>query len=455
MALVLVGTDPTFSQNIDVEKGTENYLPRQPFNMPVWDKMLFYQAPKYWLTSFLTELTEGEPVAANQVNWAEYGKFYQKQFISATAVTGAGTLSMTIQLKATAGDQYFIPGDVIDLGRAFTGSSIRNLKARVTANGTNGGEETIDVQVLALLGDVSALTAADFPEDQEIVLLYHSKGECWTIPAGRVTAPDQFSNELVKIPNTHEMCDDAANRVIWFKNTVDGKFYWYPEELNITMEEHAREVDNSLLFGEQGTFTDGIYSGVQGKGILQFLEGSVKRSFSGNIIEDDIIDMLAIMSTFSKYNEWYFIVGVNMHKDFLKALKAYHTNAAVWYGPFKESGKGNTLGINVGTYIFGSQKINLMEYKCFGDPDFLPSTANAVDYTNFGMLLNLDAVEVCYKRRAKGGKMKNWISVQYGPTFNENGAPVQTNQACTLTNIFTHLGLKMKGLQSHGVILGT
>lgn len=451
MALVQV-QDPQYAGVNTVGIRSEGHLPQAAFQKPIWDELLYQQCGPFWMSFFLENYAGvGDPVGANEVNWAEDGKWYEKQTVH-SVLSGAGTQVIVVKLKET--EQYFIVNDVIYFGLLLAGSNVLNVMGRVTDTGTDSGTQTITVELMTSASVYEAYDGSEFVEDMEVALITNYQGECFEIPEGRLHDPEPFSNALCKISNTYETCDDAANRMLWFK--VGGDFYWMHEEEQGTQTAHARAVDGALLWGQAHTFTDTNGPGVAGMGIIPFLDsGALTRSFAGSLVEEDIQDMLTAMGVYSKFQEWTMFCGSKMHSDLQKALKDYHSNASVWYGPFNSG--GNAIGINVNKYQFGANTLNVMEYKGFSDPDFLPSNAEGFDYSNFGMLLSLqgDSIKIRYKKRALGGVIKRWLSIQNGPTFNNDGAPVQQRKACFTSNYTTHVGVQVKGLNNHGLLYGT
>lgn len=456
MALTLVN-NPSFDGFSDVAQRVNNHLAFAAFQKPVWDEVLFHQDSRWYLSSFFeTYFDEDEPIAANEVNWAEDGKIYSKQTVSATPTVenGAGSGNFTLTLDQT--DQYFIPNDVVMTGVVHPTRPAANILLRIASVGTAGPNQTITGDLVDTSLQGVTLPAA-FATATELQLIYNSRGECWNMSPGRRHTPAAFSNQMVKIDDTYDTCDDAYNQLIWFYNTQDGEFYWEPEESFLELGRHRMKKDLALLFGDSHTFTETIgsstYAGTAGQGLLTFLSGgSYIRSYAGTYVEDDSQEFLSGLGRYSKYNEWYALCGRGWKKDFNKAHAAYYQNASIHFGRARED--GDTIGINVGKYYFGDDVVNVMEYAAFSDPDLLPSNAGGFDYNDFAMWINRDpsSIRICYKKRKLGGKVREWLSRQIGPTFQESGGRVDTDQACYKMNVASHVTIKVKGVQNHGLV---
>lgn len=457
MALTKI-VDPAFAGITEVDKRRNNYAPMAVFNKPVWQEMLFYQSSKWWLQSFINRYCgETPPIAANTWNWTEIGKFYKKQTIHAsTATVDNGSGNFTITLNETVG--YFVPTDVIDTGIAYPTYTGVNTLARVASIGTGaGGVQTLVVDLIdPKSAAVGVIVAGDFVANNQISLIYNSQGECFQAPSGRIYTPGNFSNSLTKISNTHEACDDAINQVVWFRNSINNQNYWVYEEQYVTMELHRMQSDSALVYGQTHSFTESgtSYAGVGGQGLIPFLSyGSIVRTYSGSVIEQDLIDLLELLGIFSKYDKWHLICGPTLYKDALVALKPYHTGGGVFYGEFPKSDR---FGINAKEYWFGNKKLVLMEYSGFADPDFIPQNANGVDYTNLGMVLNLegDSIKCVYKKKNNGKKIKDYLNWQAGLTVAGDGEQYTNDRACDKTVYTTHVGIEMKGMNNHSLIAG-
>lgn len=473
MALTVIN-DPAFAGITESDKRTENHLSAQAFQAPIWDDMLFYQAPEWWMKPFLNKFAKVENLAGdNKWNWAEKGKWFKKQLVAAATDNGAGSVILELNTNI----RYFAVKDVVDLGIKYPGTESINLHGRVTAVGTaGGGNQTITVVYDDPSGVASSggtqIQAVDFPVDHQVALLYNAHGECFEHSTGRFNIPDQFDNYLTKIDNPHKICDDAANRKLWFKGKgVKGKAgrkYWIYEDERDLIAQHNMAVDNSLLLGQRNTFTDtnsngDTHDGVKGDGIItQLTKGSLIRGFAGSVTEDDHIEMLTDLGIFSGLaGAWFCICGPHFFRDSQKALKDYAVNGSFNFGPLntsKRSGQGNEVGINIGTYRFGNRSLNLMEYTGFGDPDFLTQNATGVNYRNFAMFLKMDRKEdICikYKKRHDKKVIKQWVTVRYGQTMQPNSnSQAILQEACSQMAYTTHVGVAVKGLQKHGLMIG-
>lgn len=454
MALTIV-QNPTFAGLTEAAKRVNNQLALQVFHKPVWDEIFFSQAPKWWLTPFLEEYAgEMEPITANEFNWMEDGKIYKLQTIN----TVTGTFP-TFTVEFTDTTQYFVLYDVVDLGIAIAGQEGINVLGRVTAVGTNGANQTITVEIIDPQGVATGLTTTDFTAGDTVALLYNTQGECFQKPQGRIRSPERFTNQLNKVANTYDVCDDAQNQGIWFKNSVNGKFYWTDEEERMTMRLHAMQCDMASVFGQNHSFTETgtSYDGVGGTGLIPYLSyGSLIGQFAGTLVEQDLSDMLSTLSTHSDGTSWTVLAGVDFIAQAQVALKDYHQQGAIAYGRFAPEG-GNHVGLNVTKYTFAGKTLKMMEYKGFSDPDFLPNNTNGTNYKNLAMFLNLedrDCIKMVYKKRKDGGKMKKYLNNMPGIGGVSPGSLAVQDRACRSLIMTSHLGIQMKGLNKHGMMIG-
>jgi hypothetical protein len=455
--MLTVVNNPTFAGITEADRREDNYLPMQIFNKPVWDEFLFKQAKEYWLTFFLDKyMGKKDPIGADEWFWTEDGKWYQKQILVSATENPDGTFTAVLG----SNQQYFVVTDIVDLGVLYPGYFGKNLMGRIEAVGTSGTSQTITFRLIDPQGTATGVITADTWDVEggtEIALLYNSQGECFDAPEGRIHTPEKFYNYMTKQSKTYEICDDASNRTQWFKSSVTGRNYWVDEEEYQTVRHHKREVDNSILFGQEHTFTGPTQSGAGkgGRGMLPWLNYfSMVRTFAGAVVEDDFIEMMRILGNYAKGDTWLCIAGSRFLTDSTKALREYSMAGGVYFGKY---GSADEVGLNYSSYSFNSLKMNFMHYKGFSDPDFLPANTNGVNYDNLAIFLQVgnDSIKTVYKKRREGGTIKSWLARYVGNTFNENGGMVSTTEACKKTIYTTHVGLEMKGLQSHGLMIGS
>lgn len=447
MSLTVTNTPVSYAGETEQGKVTNNWLPLAAFQQPQWDNYVYEQTNKWWLTPFLSQYGgEKEPLAANEWNWAEKGKFYTKHTIASATGSDGGPFAITI----AGGEFFYLEREIVDLGAAYPGKYALNLLARITSVNNGGANQVITATLIDPETAATGVTAASLA-DNEIGLIYNSQAECFTMRPGRKYAPEKITNQLVKMNDTYEVCDDAENQTYWVKSPSTGRNYWTDEIWVETLDNHRMQCDSALIYGQPHTFTDGTYDGVAGKGLLYFMEASSPIfRIAGTIIEDDVQEILTEMGIYSKFNSWDLIVGPHLYRDLLQAMQDYFMDGGVFYFDFGDG--GGSVGVNYNQYRFGQKTLNLMEYEGFGDPDFLPQTG--VDYRKIGMLLNTDSgdLKVVYKKRNRGGKVKEWINNMSGPTMAGNGQPIQDADACFKATITTHLGLEFKGALNHGLI---
>ena len=456
MALSIVN-NPVSAGLTEAGKRSDNHLPMQLFNKPVWDEYLFKQSNSYWFTPLVESFGgEMEPITDNIFYWVEDGKWYTKQTVASATEPTSGTF--LVVLNET--DPYFAVNDVVDLGIAYPGRTGLSLLGRVTAIGTSGANQTITVTLIdPYAAAVGTIVVGDFVANNEVALLYNSHGECFKKPSGKKHTPDRFSAQLTKLANTYEVCDDASNRGIWFKSEKTGRYYWVDEEEHGVMMLHRMQRDMTLLFGQSHSFTDpddANYEGVAGMGLIPLIsENSTVGTFAGAVTEDDFIDMLVKLSTNSKCKRYQVICGSDFYRDALKAMDRYFVSGAVIYGNF--GNEDMEIGINFSKYTFGDITVELMKYDPFTDPDFLPNNANGVNYSNFALFLCMEGnrLKTVYKKRRQGGKIKDWVNYQHGPTMAPNGQQYTAERACSTTLYTSHVGLQAKGLNDFGMMSGS
>lgn len=457
MALNIVNS-PAAVGLTEAAKRDNNHLPTAVFHKPVWDEMLFKQSNAYWFTSLVeTYGGEGEAIADNTFSWVEDGKWYSKQHVTSVTIPTAGELLFVLTETA----QYFVPKDVIDLGLKYPGREGINVTGRVTATGTSGANQTITVTVIDPYGTaVAAIVTGDFPITHELTLLYNSHGECFEKPEGRIHTPEKFTNKLTKIVNTYQVCDDASNQGVWFKNSVNGKFYWVDEEEQAVQKYHKMQQDMCCLFGQEHSFVDptnASYEGVAGYGLIPLIaEHSTVGTFAGDVTEDDLIEMIKALSLSSTCKEFDVMCGIDFYVAAMKALKEYFISGSVIYGKFGD--KSLKIGIKFSEYVFGNTTLRLMEYPPFSDPDFLPANAGGINYSNFALFLCMKQgrIKTMYKKNRKTGtKIKNHVNYKSGWTMAPSGSQSTDDRACDTIVYATHLGLKAKGLNDFGMMVGS
>lgn len=455
MALNFV-QNPTSAGLTEVGKRHNSYLPMQVFHKPIWDTMLFEQSNSFWFTNLIESYAgEMEPIKGNEFFWVEDGKWYDQQTIAAGGAVDNGGGSYTFTLTQT--DPYFAANDVIDLGVAYPGREGINTLGRVTAV-TSGASQTVTVQVLDPYGTaIAGLTAASFPTDHQLTLLYNSHGECFEKPACRIHHPERFSDKLTKIVDCHEVCDEASDQQIWFQNSKDGKFYWTDYETHGVMRLHKMHCDMALLFGQEHSFTDPTnanYAGEAGTGLIPWMsQYSTIGKFAGAITEDDLIQMVTQLGKNTPCNNFDVVMGCDLYRDSLSALREYSIGGGILYGKF--GNKANRVGINYSGYQFGNTILRFMEYKPFSDPDFLPQNATGVNYRQMGLFICTEGnrLKIVYKKsRVKNAKIKQILDYQSGPTMTPNGQAFTANRACLTTLWTTHVGLQKKGANDFGMV---
>jgi hypothetical protein len=286
-------------------------------------------------------------------SWFEYGKWYRQQKVQ-SVVQNSG-LDWTIELNETS--RYFHPTDVVDLGVKLPGNGIVNVMGRVTSVGTNGGNQTITVDVIDTDGAVSADPSAVTDlmlTDTQVALSYNSQGECFKYPPSRRFHPNVFNNRTTKITTKHEICDEARRTISWFI-TSDGTPYWYDEEQKLKMEEHWQQCDMALLTGQQHEFTDtsfdgNDYEGSGGDGILTYLSNSALGSqYNSASIEEDFNITLEFLSTYSKgTKKWHVFHGPTFGRHINTRLRDWLVDNYVYGVETLDSGQ--KVGVNISEY---------------------------------------------------------------------------------------------------------
>lgn len=452
--------NPSFAGLTEASIRDNQQLTMAAFNKPIWSEVMYQQADKFWLSSWLkTICQEGDAIGDDTWNWVEDGKWYAKQTIQA-AVAGANADQFVITLNET--DQYFVPTDIVMFGLANASKNGMNVHGRVSAVGLNGANQTITVDLHGIVG--GSIVAGDFTAGMEVQCMGNSQVEAFEVPDGRIHSPEQYTNQLTKMSTSYSYTDDGSNRVIWFKAPNSGRFYWVDYEEAETMAQHKMKEDSICLWGQDHTLTDGTYNGVAGKGMMQFIsEGSMIRTFAAGagVVESDLIEFVMELSTYSKTSSWTLICGHIFAQNLATSLDRYYTAGAVNYGSFSKNtgkqylGKGRTVGIDVASYNFQGRTVNMMEYKGFSDPDFLPT--GGIDYTNFALLIG-DAERNCtlkFKKDRKSGlKVSDFVSFRHGHSMNSKSRTFSNNRAIDETVYTSHMGVEMRGLQEHGMLYG-
>ena len=457
MSLETIGVRPLYAGNTQVGKRSNNLIEMQAHHRDVWEEIIYQQAPKFWMKSFINKKQKEKPaIANNHWTWYEDGKWYKKQLVADNG-SGGGVVSGTAPLITVEfqGQINIIPTDIVDMGIKY--GHLTTLLGRVESVGVSAatGNAEVTFKLIDPNGTVNTtFDAADFSAGHEMTVLYNSQVECFEIPKSRVHTPEKYENSLVKISNGHSVCDDASNQGLWFKGS-SGSNYWTPTELSAWAEFHTMQCDAAILWGQSHNLIDSEgYQGVGGKGVFQFLEeNSLKMRSAGPPTEDDLIDFVTELARYSSKNEWHFICGDLMLANINRALDRYTQGGAVQYGTYGMIKDGNgKAGINFTEYHFVGKTLKFMEYGGFSDPDFLPENDGSVDYRNLALALNMDNVSCRYKKSRIGNKaVKNFMNVQWGHSMGHDGQVV-SNRACDQYVWTTHLGVEMKGLQDHGIL---
>ena len=437
--------------NTSVGKRQANNLLFQLHAQPEYDEFLYYQSKDAWLYPYLQEYIGSEQVVyQGTLNWFEYGKWYSQQ--SVTACTASGQV-LTITLGST--DQYFIVGDLVDLGVKATGSNAMNAMGRVTGNGTASGSQTITVSVISANSGSSLATVLDGENTHQISLISNSQGECYEIPKGRNFAPKQYTAKTTKIAHTYEFCDEASNTMSWFMDQETGDFYYVTTEQKMLINQHRMAVDLQLLTGQQHTFSDsGGYAGEGGKGILNYLEeGGLAYGYS-TLTMTGLSNVLNYLQTYGSQagnDTWHVIGGNGFMVSVQDAFKDYTLQAMEFPIAGKDSAAEITL--NFGSYQFLNNRAIFGQYRPFSDPDLFPTNAGAVDYNNFGMILNLGEEGVslrCRMNRKFGTTIKEHVNRRVGGLLTPSGGESTLDRSCESFTYTTECMLVMKGLNSHG-----
>lgn len=431
---------PTDNQTpTSVGKWDFGNLLHQPFIREFWEQGLLTFYGKYDTLYLLEKLGNTGITLDNEVTWAELS-LKRRQLEIDSAVIGTPTTQATITLVGT--DQYYIPADEIMLP---SGTNVRVISITSSPN-------TITVE--SVKG--TALTLADMPVGGKLFLVGNFHAPCYTLPTGRHHFPKERKAITTTIIENYAYCEDEISQPMWF--SANGEKYWYYTEQVIQQEQHWRNVEGRIVFGQGTTtaMTDGAqsFAGM----IDQIMVGGTVGTVTASVTEDDMIDFATDLSLNSDMaNEYFVLCGSVFLSNITKAMKDYRTQCCEG----KLSREKGEFAFNVTQFKINGIIFNFKACDILNEREPSP-TPGHIDYRNFALFLNVGegkgfkGIEVLYHKNFKHIVHKGYTSTRDGHyPKNQSGSHSRaTNDNCLEEAISTKLMLKMNGLHNHGILYG-
>lgn len=344
---------------------------------PEHSSWLVEKYPQYTLTVLMDRIGGWQGLANDTLSWSVLDRTRASATISSGYSNGVSTDTWTLDTVATGANLgYFLVGDVI---RTESGKL-----CKITAVGDAGGFQTITVSKL----DGTNFAAGDAADTEKIGHAFTAFAAASNGPAGRSYLPTEEYNYMQILKVGTKVGRDMLSNKIWLD--VAGGQSWYWENERIMFDEHFRNIENLIMFGERqnaGSIrtTRGIWDRVVTAG-----EGQVVNYASGTgISESNIQTLIERLVREGSSSELLVLCGSTAFSQIQQALKVYAVNGGIDFGAFG----GNAVGLDFMSYMFFGKKLNFVHYALFDDDKLLPfvstPTATKVNFRNVALFLDL------------------------------------------------------------------
>lgn len=364
--------------------------------------------------------------------WQEMGLMRKQQTILSATVAGN-----TAQITLVETEQYYVTKDEIKL------PSGKNVRVK---NIVSTSPNVIEVESV----DGSAILITELPAGNKLFHVGNFMEYCYELPFGRRHFPDKKVAIVTTIAENYQYCESEVSKPQW-----NGKYYYFDEQKR-NQKDHLKNLENRLIFG-QATTTPMSDGAVAGPGMIQqvLVDGNVG-TYTGAVVEDDIIDWVTQLKENSALkNEYLVICGSRFLANATKALKDYRLQGCC----------NGSFSVNEGEFAFKLTQfdvngviLSFRESATFNEP--ADSTVlGAISYKDSALFLNIGSndkikgVELKYKKNVFGVVEKSMTSSRVGHVGMTGGNTVRsTNNNCFEEAISTKYMLKMSCLNNHGFL---
>lgn len=364
--------------------------------------------------------------------WLEQGLTRKQQTIVSATVSGN-----TAEITILETEQYHVTKDEIKL------PSGKNVRVKSIISTT---PNVIEVESV----DGSPILLAEMPAGDKLFHVGNFLEQCYELPFGRRFFPDKRVAIVTTVGENYQYCESEVSKPMW-----NGKYYYFQEQ-KTNQTQHLKNVLNRLIFG-QATNTPMFDGAVSDSGIIQkvLLDGNVG-TYTGAIVEDDIIDYVTqLKENSSLKNEYLVWCGSRFMANVTKALKDYRLDGCC----------NGSFSANEGTYAFKLTQFDVngviltfKECVIFNEPP-ISSVVGAIDYKDAALFVNIGSnnkakgLELKYKKNVFGVTEKSMTSSRVGHVGMGSGQIVRsTNNNCYEEAITSKYMLKMTCLNNHGFI---
>jgi hypothetical protein len=421
----------------------QGYVFASGIHEPEHSNYLSIKYPQYYLTAILERLGRYEAISQDTWSWNEMDRTRRSAEVTAVALSG-NTAEMTLDVEAaSAGEGYFLVGDVIRTPSAVNG--------RVISIGQAGGFQTLVVA----RQDGQAWTAGDLAAGTAIGHAFNLFGEYSDAPKGRLYLPGESYNRL----NILRRSTTISGSEFTNKTRIGKGDSWYFTKEEIDMKEFARDREIAILTGQMSADNAAVKSG---DGLLNIVENyGTQTYFTGKVNETVFQEHIRkmIMETDSK--EFVALCGADFMMDASVALKEYAMNGAVNYGAF---GSVDKVGLDLVPYHFMGKTINFVHYSMFDDQAVFPysgaPSAQLRNYSNAALMLDLGSDAegkklVSLKYKELNGRQRKFIKTHEAGMMSPDGASsgmVSNGKDGFTTHMLSEIGVEVRTPKRHGII---
>ena len=364
--------------------------------------------------------------------WTEMGLMRKQQTILSATVA-----ANTAQITIAETEQYYVTKDEIKLP---SGKNVRVIAIVSTI------PNVISVESV----DGSPILITELPAGDKLFHVGNFMEQCYELPFGRRFFPDKRVAIVTTIGENYQYCESEISKPMW-----NGAYYYFQEQ-KINQKQHLKNLDNRLIFG-QGTTTPMADGAVAGPGMIQqiLLDGNVG-TYTGAVVEDDIIDWVTQLKENSELkNEYLVLCGSRFLANATKALKDYRLDGCCNGAFTANEGK---FAFKLTQFDVNGVIISFRESATFNEPAD-SSVLGAISYKDSALFLNIGSddkikgVELKYKKNAFGVVEKSMTSSRNGHVGMGTGhINRSTNNNCLEEAITTKYMLKMSCLNNHGFL---
>jgi hypothetical protein len=393
--------------------------------------------PQYYGTSVLERIGYYEPCYRDYWTWSELDR--TRRSAEVTSGGGTDTLVTDVAVSSPSGG-YFVIGDTL-----MTESGV---VLEVTATAEASGFQ----QITVTKSDGTAITADDVADGERVGHLASSFPEYSSAPEGRLYLPNERNNKLNILRRSSYMSGTALTDKSYIG---DGSSWCFSQEL-IDLAEFQADRERALIFHQKTPDTADIAQ--RGDGIISsLLQGSVQQTFAGTVTESDMQQVMTKLLVSSPADEYMMFAGAKLCTDLTNALREYHLKGAVNYGVF---GNVSVVGLTLNAYAFAGKTVYVMHLPLLDDLESLPNTQassspSKIDFSNFGMLLNLGTQNgkklISMKYKELDGLQRKFI-YKYQLGMMGDSPDIATTVDGLSTHMLSDIGVEVRALNQHALL---